>query len=52
MDQKTGIRSLYDEFFQGYGAEISLFCLELLSNSTYKPTYALSSQSFAKVALC
>jgi hypothetical protein len=25
MDQETGIRSLYDEFFQGYGAKISLF---------------------------
>ena len=36
MDQKTGIGSLYDEFFRGYGAEISLFCPEFASNSTHK----------------
>jgi hypothetical protein len=24
MEQKTGIRSLYDEFFWGYGAEFKL----------------------------
>ena len=38
MEQKTGIGSFYDEFLRGYGAEISLFVLEFLSNSTYKPT--------------
>ena len=42
MDQKTGVRSLYDEFFLSYGAEIRLFRLEWLSNSTYRPTYAPS----------
>jgi hypothetical protein len=26
MEQKTGIRSLYDEFFQDYEAEIRLDC--------------------------
>ena len=36
MEQKTGIESLHDEFLPGYGAEISLFFRELLSNSTYK----------------
>ena len=40
MDQKTGIRSLYDEFFRGYGAEIRLFCPDFRPNSTYKPTSA------------
>ena len=34
MEQETGIGSLYDEFFRGYGMEISLSYLELLSNST------------------
>jgi hypothetical protein len=24
MEQKTGKRSFYDEFFQGYGAEVGL----------------------------
>src|SRR6478736_556628 len=38
MDQKTGISSLYDEFFQGYGAEIRLSCPDFRPNSTYKPT--------------
>ena len=36
MEQKTGIRSLYDEFFRGYGAEIRLFCPDFRPNSTYK----------------
>ena len=36
MDQETGIRSLYDEFFQGYGAEIRLFRTDFRPNSTYK----------------
>jgi hypothetical protein len=26
MDQETGIRSLYDEFFRGYEPEIRLIC--------------------------
>ena len=30
MAQKTGIESLYDEFFLGYVAEISLFCFRSL----------------------
>ncbi len=41
MDQKTGIGSLYDEFFRGYGAEIRLFCPESRPNSTYKLTSTL-----------
>ncbi len=41
-EQKAGIRSLYAEFFWGYGAEISLFCLGLLSNWTYKRAYTQS----------
>ena len=36
MEQKTGIRSLYDEFYRGYGVEIRLFCLKFLSNSMCK----------------
>ena len=36
MDQKTGIRSLYDEFSRGYGAEICLSCPDFRPNSTYK----------------
>jgi hypothetical protein len=36
MEQKSGIRSLYDEFFRGYGAEIGLPCPEFRQNSTYK----------------
>ena len=43
MEQKTGIRSLYDEFFQGYKAEIRLFCPASRPNSTYKPAYTLFS---------
>ena len=39
MDQKTGIGSLYDEFFRGYGAEIRLFCPDFRPNSTYKPIF-------------
>jgi len=45
MDQETGIRSLYDEFFRGYGAEIRLFCSASRPNSTYKQSYALSFRS-------
>ena len=36
-----GIRSLYDEFFRGYGAEIGLAYPEFLLNLTYKQTYML-----------
>ena len=52
MDQETGISWLYDEFFRGYGAEIRLFCPDFRLNSAYKPTYALSSKSFAEAASC
>jgi hypothetical protein len=38
MDQKTGIRSLCDEFFRGYRAEIRLPCPEFRPNSTHKRT--------------
>jgi hypothetical protein len=41
MDQKTGIRSLYGEFFPDFHP-----------NSSYKPTYALSRQFFAEAAPC
>src|SRR5208337_3809002 len=51
MEQKTGIGSLYDEFLRGYGAEISLFVLEFLSNSTYKPTYPPSFRTRVAMAL-
>jgi hypothetical protein len=39
MEQKTGIRPLYAEFFRGYGARIGLFSPEFHLNSTYNPTY-------------
>jgi hypothetical protein len=42
MEQETGVRSLCDEFFRGYGAEIGLFCPDFRPNSTYKPTYTPS----------
>src|SRR5208337_5130432 len=51
MEQKTGIGSLYDEFLRGYRAEISLFVLEFLSNSTYKPTYPPSFRTRVAMAL-
>jgi hypothetical protein len=38
MEQKTGVRSLYDEFFRGYGAGIGPSCLGYRPNSTYNPT--------------
>ena len=38
MGQKTGMRSLYYEFFRGYGAEIQLFWPDFSLNSAYKPT--------------
>jgi len=41
MEQKTGIESLYDEFFRGYGAEIRLSRPNFRPNSTYKRAYAL-----------
>ena len=43
MDQETGIRSLYAEFFRGYGAEIRLFCPDFRPNSTYKPILCVKS---------
>jgi hypothetical protein len=42
MEQKTGIKSLYDEFFRGYGAEIRLLCPDFRPNSRYKPTPTIS----------
>jgi hypothetical protein len=45
MEQKIGIRLLYDEFFRAYGAEIGLYCPEIRPNSRYKPTYLLSWSS-------
>ena len=45
MDQKTGIRSLYDEFFRGYGAEIRLFCPDFRPNSTYKQSSTTSQDA-------
>jgi hypothetical protein len=36
MEQKTGIRSLCDEFFRGYWAEIKLSCPEFRPISTYE----------------
>jgi hypothetical protein len=42
MEQKTGIRSLYDEFFRGYRAEIGLYCPDFRPNSTYKSTSTIS----------
>jgi hypothetical protein len=47
MDQKTGIRSLYDEFLSGYWAEPGALYVEFLWNSTYKPAYALTLASGA-----
>ena len=41
MEQETGIGALYDEFFQGYRAEINLFSIAFLSDWTYKRAYAL-----------
>jgi hypothetical protein len=43
MEQKTGIKSLYDEIFQGYGAENRLICPDFDPNSTYKRS-SLTSQ--------
>jgi hypothetical protein len=43
MDQKTGIRSLYVEFFRGYEAEIGLSCPAFRPNSAYKRTCTLSA---------
>jgi hypothetical protein len=40
MEQKTRIRSLYDEFFRSYRAEIGLIYTDFRSNSTYKLNYA------------
>jgi hypothetical protein len=43
MDQRTGIGSLYDESFRGYGSEIRLVCPAFRPNSTYKRSYLPSS---------
>jgi hypothetical protein len=43
MEQKTGVRSLYAEFFRGYGAEIRPFSFEFRPNWTYKWTSTLCS---------
>jgi hypothetical protein len=44
MDQKTGIRSLYDDFFRCYGAKIRLSWPAFRPNSTHKPTCTPSSR--------
>jgi hypothetical protein len=49
MEQKTGIGSLYAEFFRGYGAEIRLSCPDPRPNSTYKRTSTLKSLNSAEV---
>jgi hypothetical protein len=51
MEQQTGIRSLYDEFFRGYGAEIRLSSPEFRPNSTYKRTYSPSVRIRQETAL-
>src|SRR5262249_3099672 len=43
-EQNPGIRPLYDEFFQGYGAEITLIGPDFRPNSTYKPSYMLGGR--------
>jgi hypothetical protein len=48
MEQETGIRSLYVEFFPGYGTEIGLFCPNSRPNSAHKRTYARSSEVAGK----
>jgi hypothetical protein len=47
MDQETGIRPLYDEFFQGYEAVIRLFCPDFSSNATYKRNSTRNSSESA-----
>jgi hypothetical protein len=42
MEQKTGIGSLYAEFFRVCWTEIRLLCLDFCPNSTYKRTYQKS----------
>jgi hypothetical protein len=42
MERKTGIGSLYDEFFRGYGAEIRPICPDFRLTSTYKHISATS----------
>jgi hypothetical protein len=45
LDQKTGIRPLYAEFSQGYGAEIDPFCpkspLKCSYNRAYTPSFCM-----------
>ena len=45
MEQETGIRSLYDEFFRGDGAEIRLSCPDFRPNWTYKSSYILGHRT-------
>ena len=42
MEQETGTRPLYDEFFQGYEEEIGFSCRDFGPNSTYNRTYRQS----------
>jgi hypothetical protein len=52
MEQKTRIRSLYVEFFQGYGAGIRLFRPDFRPISTYKQSYTLCHSSPQLSLLC
>jgi hypothetical protein len=45
MEQKTGVGSLYAEFFRGYGAEIRPFSFDFRPNSTYKWNYTPSPRT-------
>ncbi len=47
MELKTGIRSLYDEFFRGCRAELGLFCAEFPLNWRYKRAHPLSRNRYA-----
>jgi hypothetical protein len=42
FEQKSGIRSLYDEFFQGCGAETKLFWPDLHPDAIYNYAYIVS----------
>ena len=48
MEQKTGIGPLYDEFSQGYGADIRLIGPDFHTNSTYKQGSTLCGEQPAK----
>jgi hypothetical protein len=41
MEQKTGVSSLYDEFFRGYVPEIRLSGPAFRPNSTYKDSWLM-----------